>query len=754
MCKIFQTSFNYIISNSKALDFLGENISFTINKKNTFKTVMGGFLSSVLYLLYMTMFYYFGRELYKKSNPIISYEEKITPEPQTIEFNQTHFIFGVRIENEDNKYFNHSKYLHANLIYWVLNTSDSTKNEWKNIPLRSCADLHFRIEENHKSFFESINKSEWLCPDINNFGKVNLTGDWEDTIIKYFEFKFSFCEDVGVQYNEKENRNLTHATNCKDYKEFLNDKLANDRFYVSLILKRFRTDYQNYTNPYDYKLTKLYNRLYSKITKYDEVRLSIIEFIDDTGLIFEIEESDYRFRSFDFNSYKSRSGYTDILNEGITKENNNHYSLDIISESVMRNYKRKYKKIQEVLAEVMGFMEWIIFVTKILCSAYSNFRFDMLLFNRLVNIPDYLKINKNVFNNKIGMSLNRNNIENISKILNLYNENNTNNIIDERNNQVNKNKHNDHNKDNSKMTSRFEIKKKIKKYEMEMNLFSKFEKCENKITHKTMKQKFLENESEKQQTEINENEIENTKNIDILSSKEDLKSVNFINPFLTNEPNMVETNNETTLNSIKSIPNVSDIINDHKIEAANERDESKLNIEAEKIDSFSNLRLTNNNITTTNKSPSKSDLKNINKNNTDSEKEFAESIYESYKNKKNTVSLFFFHYICILLKCTKRKRFYFYMKDKVSERFLSKFDIFYYFKKIRNINLIKKFIFTNNQMRLVDFISNKYYTIDNLKQLRSENFLLEEEEFLKCYRSLDENNTIDSKILYEINKEM
>lgn len=772
--KLFLSSF---LSNIKLMDMLGENINFTIDKKPTFKTVAGGTLSIFLYFIVAIMCWSFGRQIinpFKKSNPVISYHEKISKNPQNITFTNTSFIFGIRLEDEDSNYFNHSEYLHHTLHYNFRNYLSKEKTS-KELKLISCTDPKFVIEGNTigpDDFFEGINRSEWLCPDLREHNNLTISGDWEDTEIKFLEFKLSFCKEI----KNKDNNKIEYH-DCKNHTELLKDKLKENNYYVSILLKRFRVDYNNYKDPYDYKMTKIYNRIYDKLKKKDEIRLSKLIFIDDRGYIFEkddpiIDEEDLLkendvdiFVNHDFNSFKTSSGSSNLnKNTEITNETNNHYTLDIISESVTRVYKRRYKKIQEVIAEVGGSFQYFLFTFKFFYCIYANFRFDLLLFNRLVNIPDYLKINNNAFNNKMGSITGKFSIDDQKK---------NNKILDNgikkkkgANNPEEGNKEDGWKKGNIKKMSKFEIKKKIKNYEMEMNVFSYFKN--KNANNKLMKQKFLDNEliKEQQPRNIRADQEISFNNPDVSANKLiNLKNNQSKNKILPNELKDLEANNNiesskdviadaTKKNPNAITPKVEEKETSKRVEFKEEKaDNSKNNTNNNNDSNINNIFALEENDAESKKN-SESIVRKDTLADTESNKEFAQSIYDSYKNKKNTVNLFFIHYLCIIFKCTKRKKFYYYMKNKVSEKFLSKFDIFYYFKKIRNLNLIKKLLFTENQLKLVDFISNKYYTIDSLKKLKTENFLLEEKEFLECYKNLDENNKIDCKILEEINNEM
>ena len=70
------------------------------------------------------------------------------------------------------------------------------------------------------------------------------------------------------------------------------------------------------------------------------------------------------------------------------------------------------------------------------------------------------------------------------------------------------------------------------------------------------------------------------------------------------------------------------------------------------------------------------------------------------KDEENSIS--YFGYLC-----KKRKTKYLAI-DQFYEKFEEKFDIFFYFKKIKSLNLMKKLLLNKQKINFVDNLSEKY----------------------------------------------
>jgi len=106
-------------------------------------------------------------------------------------------------------------------------------------------------------------------------------------------------------------------------------------------------------------------------------------------------------------------------------------------------------------------------------------------------------------------------------------------------------------------------------------------------------------------------------------------------------------------------------------------------------------------------------------------------IYNSFITNKKPVKFSFWENskICLIYK-EKAKNSKIYLKSEdYLKLFLRKFDIFYYLKKMKNVSLIKKCLLEENEIRLLDIISNKNYSFKSENNNSSNNELNSFENF-------------------------
>ena len=108
-----------IFSILRSIDFLGKSISFTINSKKTFKTILGGILSISIYLGYLFLFIEFGQNYFFKKNP--SGYSQIKPsaskEAKAFPLANNPFIMGFQMYDTVGNLINIEEYFHPIFVY-------------------------------------------------------------------------------------------------------------------------------------------------------------------------------------------------------------------------------------------------------------------------------------------------------------------------------------------------------------------------------------------------------------------------------------------------------------------------------------------------------------------------------------------------------------------------------------------------------------------------------------------------------------
>jgi len=98
-----------------------------------------------------------------------------------------------------------------------------------------------------------------------------------------------------------------------------------------------------------------------------------------------------------------------------------------------------------------------------------------------------------------------------------------------------------------------------------------------------------------------------------------------------------------------------------------------------------------------------------------------EKVYDSFVKKETNNFSFWFNLKTKILKNNTKNSKYLLKSEDYYELFRNKFDIFYYLKKMKSISLMKKLMFEENVLNLVNLLSNKYYTLDESKNTKTDN---------------------------------
>jgi len=342
-----------ILTFIKSTDFFGEGINFSINRYSSFKTVQGGLLSISIYILYIYIFYIFGLDLIFKQNPNV-YSQikpiKIDDLVPKLDLNSSEFIFGVRLEDYLGNNIEMEQYLFPkfNYVNYFLNkTSKEFEFIYESIEVVKCD--KFKDILNRVSV-SSYNLSTFVCPDFSKIERgIQLGGYWDDIDFKYLQLDLSICSDQNL-------------TNCKDIKniEKINSK---EPLLVSIIYPEVIFDAENYTHPFQFKFRNHYNFLSTKFQSIDELFLGHNILTQDAGLMFE-EKVEINTTSITriINKFNIPTVLPTDISKLIYKYTNDIYWCYLIFDKNYYSHSRRYAKLQDLIANVKGFMELNIFL--------------------------------------------------------------------------------------------------------------------------------------------------------------------------------------------------------------------------------------------------------------------------------------------------------------------------------------------------------------------------------------------------------
>lgn len=341
-----------------SVDQMGITPQFLINRKTEYKTLTGGILSILLIIFYIMACIVFGEELIKKQNPTVLISSIFQNEPEQFNLTKKNFGFFVGLQGSDYEYYidptvyNLKMRLRTKRSY--LDDKGKFQNEYKSktFLLEKCD-----LEKNFPNF-----KNEFKDNDLNNLlcapkeiNEIILQGSFDNSLYRWFDFSVRIC------------KNSTESDIICKTQEEIDKKLQGGFFVINYIDTIF--DHKDYENPYKYIRKNYYTSMSNKFVKSITFWLRNIDYITDGGILFEEKEK-----------------LTYVNTEDI-KENIDIVEANKIIGAVFRlSYtkeiiRRRYLKVQQVIAEVGGFIKGINIILSILFYFYTKMDF----YNNILN---------------------------------------------------------------------------------------------------------------------------------------------------------------------------------------------------------------------------------------------------------------------------------------------------------------------------------------------------------------------------------
>jgi len=369
----------------KSFDFLGPSINFTIKDYPNFRSVIGGFFSLLIYILYLVFFVLFGKDMIYKLNPTVN-SEYISPdkiENYAID-NKTFLAF--RYENDMGKMINQSYKLYQYSSYVTYDLINSRIINETSLDIINCNNSQFKQDINLYNY----KAEEWFCIDYKKIYNSTLNDELKSNNLNYIAFEIQLCEidDDWVK------------SNCQDLKK-TKEYLSQNHIMISFLYNEVIFNANKYEEPLQTRIKKHSDNinLNLQISNYATIEKTTVE--QDDGFLFSNEREmsySYGINGIEkFFNYKTDEELNNYYNNSTKYDIYfNVYTVFFQYEMDYRKYTRKYMKIQDVFGNVNGFMEFIILVVSLI-KLYTKYRFDYYLFNHLVNVCyDEKKMNINI----------------------------------------------------------------------------------------------------------------------------------------------------------------------------------------------------------------------------------------------------------------------------------------------------------------------------------------------------------------------
>jgi hypothetical protein len=337
-----ETEKSFLQKFSKKIDLLGQKPKFLIEGKEKFTTMISGSLSLLIYILAALACFFFGRELYLKRDPIVIVSNSFDHSPRDFNLTKEKFTFFIGIQNSESSYQIDERIFSVNFISrkFIKKTDEKGNVDYdmnmKMNKMETCnLTKHFN---NFQHLFKDQELNKLYCLDNDAIKDLSLKGTWGDPVFELFQIQVTTCK------NSTEDNNTNNIKNpiCASKAE-IDEKLKGGFFVVNYVDSIFEP--KNYTHPQIYVRRNFYTSMSNKFFKELSFYMKNIDYLTESGFILDQQTNDFFLQlDYSYEIYDFRES-----NEFFFCNFRLSYNRDI--------YYRKYLKIQDVIAQVGGFLK-------------------------------------------------------------------------------------------------------------------------------------------------------------------------------------------------------------------------------------------------------------------------------------------------------------------------------------------------------------------------------------------------------------
>lgn len=344
----------------KAADFLSPNVMLYFQGNSRVKTLFGGLLCLKLLTLAFAAFFFFFLKLVDYSDYSVSMNKLFEKYHQhMINTSETVVSFKLLEKNgrelSDNTYSAFALYREYNYIKNEYGVAKITSNETV-IPISKCGE-NFKLNSTEfRNIYKDKDLSNYYCLDPGQIIMINnpFGSSYNFSLMMFF---FTFCQ---------------HRQDCKNA-TVLDKEL--ESYNLVFTTTKYYVDNSNYSTPlqaYDSNFVEMGS---ASFFKKIELNLKNIQHVSDVGLLLsekrDITKVDYeKIDSFMVprnDTYKNAKHFLSV-----TYQFNKQGFMDV--------YNRNYKRIQNVIAEIGGFVSSLRIVISVVLYGYNQMIFAHFFF--------------------------------------------------------------------------------------------------------------------------------------------------------------------------------------------------------------------------------------------------------------------------------------------------------------------------------------------------------------------------------------
>ena len=370
----------------RSIDIFGAQFNFTIFGKANYNTYFGGFLSIFILIASIIISLMFGQDLFFKTNPK-DLIERIVPKNYTY-MNATVQNFPIfwRIADDNANPVNFTNILYPDIILYF-NKFNKTTGVYDLIDKkRLLVKLCTRSLVNNDVVYDQWGLDLFYCLDWTD-AKYPIGGFWDDSdIVYYMEKTIYSCPN--------DNKTSPNCTKPAFIKQWLGQSL---KLYYQMIYPKVFFTPGNYSKPVQVSYINYFQLLSANLYKKNRYFFTQAESSSDKGWIFQDIDT---YNAITYDSSNSDFDYksdADILNPLISSS---MYATTIYLMKNHNKYNLSYMKVQDLAAQVGGFMKIIMVFCFVISFHLNEFSRDVDVMKKLFEFENDEK-DKNNDNTKL-----------------------------------------------------------------------------------------------------------------------------------------------------------------------------------------------------------------------------------------------------------------------------------------------------------------------------------------------------------------
>ena len=343
----------------KMCDFYGTQFHWYFERRQKYYSSHGGIFSLISFFSYIAFIIIFGFKDFKRTQSISTISNIPPSGDKTIKFGKQKLYLPWRIMDYGDTFINHTGILYPRIYYFTNRYNNQTQLMETNFKLLNYSLCNETSMKNlGKDYILNSNLDKLFCIDMED---LEMGGSWNSKFINYLRLDLNLCKD-GANYNDN-NANCTHP----DHLISLFGK--DNNWFFELLYPSVQFQPNNKDRPIFVLYNSYYYGLNTNSNKVDRIYLQEHIFEDEQGWIFNypIKNSTY----WGVNSIKS-DFYTagrDIFRHGSTSR---LYSLKLYIDYGTVYYYRKYKKIYEIISEILPIMKIVTGIFAIISETINK----------------------------------------------------------------------------------------------------------------------------------------------------------------------------------------------------------------------------------------------------------------------------------------------------------------------------------------------------------------------------------------------